>query len=169
MKKSIPKRRRRAIGQFEAALVALSEGRYAEAREGLEAIITKYKHEIDLIERTRLYLKRIDLLESASADGDGEYSADQHFKLGIHYYNRGNPDQARVHFNACLELEPDNAPALYNLACLTARPDGDVDGAMELLQKAVELQPGLRKQAVEDPDLTLAVQKLEWIEPVPAE
>jgi uncharacterized Ntn-hydrolase superfamily protein len=50
-------------------------------------------------------------------------------------------------------LSPDNAEVLYDLACLRLGA-GKVDEALDAIEKSLTLNPKLKKQASEDPDLS---------------
>jgi Flp pilus assembly protein TadD len=50
-------------------------------------------------------------------------------------------------------LSPNNAEALYDLACLRLGA-GKVDEALDAIEKSLTLNPKLKKQASEDPDLS---------------
>jgi tetratricopeptide (TPR) repeat protein len=64
---------------------------------------------------------------------------------------RGDWDEAiRIHEEALAE-RPDNAPLLYNLACVESLAGRIVDALLHL-QRAVELEPRWRQSALEDPD-----------------
>lgn len=61
------------------------------------------------------------------------------FYLGDLALNRGQYEQARQRFAAVLQVKPDNASALNNLAWLLSRENKP--GALEMAQKAVKLAP----------------------------
>lgn len=64
-------------------------------------------------------------------------------RLGNALLDLGVPDAARRHFNRVTEVEPDNAAALYGLGRV-ALELGDLPRAIELLEKALRLQPAAR-------------------------
>lgn len=65
--------------------------------------------------------------------------------LAFCQYNLGDLDKAQVSFLAVLELDPRNAPALYNLGFLLARIN-DFDGARARLQELRPLNTDLSKR-----------------------
>ncbi|MES1206021.1 MAG: tetratricopeptide repeat protein [Pseudomonadota bacterium] len=63
-----------------------------------------------------------------------------HNNLGGFLLERGEPDQARAHFERAVELRPDYAKAQYNLGAIL-REQGQLEMAVAHLGRAVELQP----------------------------
>jgi tetratricopeptide (TPR) repeat protein len=55
-------------------------------------------------------------------------------------------DDAMKAFGMALEIKPNHAEACYNLASVYASK-GQIDDALSMLKKAVELDPGFRKMA----------------------
>jgi tetratricopeptide (TPR) repeat protein len=70
----------------------------------------------------------------------------------IEAYRADDLDRARTLLEELLQLEPDNAIASYNLACLYAL-GGQADKALHLLQQAVDLGFSELSFARHDPDL----------------
>jgi len=66
--------------------------------------------------------------------------ARQHFTLGLIFASGGAYSAAASHFQQCLQLEPANYLAAYNLA-LAYRKEGKAQAAIELLEHIVEEQP----------------------------
>jgi len=161
MKKEISRRRRAAIEAYEAGLKAQAENDIEQARQHFESVIAKHKSEIDIIERAQM---RLGLLKRSQKFGEVEEgrSTETQIQLGVHEYNRGNPEQAKTHFEATLTDHETGARSLYNLACLAAKVDHDMGRAEELLAQAAERLPDLKDLAMRDADLVLVVQKLGW-------
>lgn len=64
---------------------------------------------------------------------------------------RGDWDEAiRIHQEALAEL-PDNAPLLYNLACIESRAGRTLDALLHL-ERSIELDPNWAEHARTDPD-----------------
>ncbi|MES2151896.1 MAG: tetratricopeptide repeat protein [Pseudomonadota bacterium] len=59
----------------------------------------------------------------------------------IGFQNAGQPEQAVQVFNAVLELDPNNAAALYSLA-LIAHHSGDAAGSLAMIERGVRAAPG---------------------------
>jgi tetratricopeptide (TPR) repeat protein len=67
------------------------------------------------------------------------------------FYERGDYEGAIEALRPVVEQHPDNAVAVYNLACYEALA-GRRDGALEHLRRAAELREDLRRLAQEDSD-----------------
>jgi tetratricopeptide (TPR) repeat protein len=76
----------------------------------------------------------------------------EHYFAAIPYAREGDYAKARETVAAGLEEHPDNASLLYNLACYESLA-GEDESALANLQRAVELDPGLREHARSDSDL----------------
>lgn len=63
-----------------------------------------------------------------------------------------DPDAALAELDAGLAQKPDHPPLLYHRACINARA-GRLDEARHALDRALELDPELKKWADEDEDL----------------
>jgi tetratricopeptide (TPR) repeat protein len=69
-----------------------------------------------------------------------------HYLRGlIHLYLENDTDAARAEFETALELEPDNAQLLAEMASEYAFTIGDADTGLELISRAIELDPTLAK------------------------
>ena len=64
--------------------------------------------------------------------------------LGLVLFNNGQLDEAMVHFQKSLEINPNNAEARNNLGIVLVRK-GRADEAMAQFQKAVEASPNQAK------------------------
>jgi tetratricopeptide (TPR) repeat protein len=60
--------------------------------------------------------------------------------------------EAKERLLGALERFPDTAALIYNLVCAESRL-GEVDAALEHLERAIELEPALREYLETDPDL----------------
>ena len=78
-------------------------------------------------------------LEAVLAE-DGE-NAEAHFKLGLIFFNLGDYEVARDHFNTSLSLEPDRAAAVHHNLGVLAYQAGDMDAAIAEFQSALEADP----------------------------
>ncbi len=84
--------------------------------------------------------------------GAHETSAWEHFFAAYSHAERGDFDRAIADMNEGLAERPDSPPLHYHLACIESRA-GRLDDARLHLERALELDPGLRKWADEDEDL----------------
>ena len=81
-------------------------------------------------------------------------SAACYFNLAIAYFQGGRPQEAATCLERAVEMTPDDAEALYDLACLRLR-EGQFDAAESFFQKAAHLPEPIFK--------TRSAQALEWI------
>jgi tetratricopeptide (TPR) repeat protein len=84
--------------------------------------------------------------------GTHETSAWEYFFAAYSHAERGDFDRAIADMNEGLAERPDSPPLHYHLACIESRA-GRLDDARLHLERALELDPGLRKWADEDEDL----------------
>ena len=80
------------------------------------------------------------LLMPATALASSATSADE-VRFGIEVAKRGLWQEARFRFERAVELSPDNASALNNLA-IALEQQGDFDRARSAYEKALKLKPG---------------------------
>jgi tetratricopeptide (TPR) repeat protein len=88
-----------------------------------------------------------------------------HVQMGVSLFYRWDP-RAAAHFRKAIELQPDCAPAYYNLGLWLARIH-DIAGALEAFRGAIRIQPnftdaylGLGSQLTLQGHITEAVQQL---------
>ena len=71
---------------------------------------------------------------------DREPSSSQQVEFGIDVAQKGLWQEARFRFEKAVELDPDNAPALNNLA-IALEQQGEFDKARGAYEKALQLKP----------------------------
>lgn len=81
------------------------------------------------------------LLLAPSGLGAASVSSEDELRFGIDVARRGLWQEARFRFEKALELRPDNAAALNNLA-IALEQEGAFDRAREAYEKALRLRPG---------------------------
>jgi tetratricopeptide (TPR) repeat protein len=84
--------------------------------------------------------------------GQHELSAWEFFFAAYAYADAGDLERGLAEIDAGLAEKPEHPPLLYHRACLLTRA-GRLDEARTALDRALELDPELRKWAVEDDDL----------------
>jgi tetratricopeptide (TPR) repeat protein len=84
--------------------------------------------------------------------GVHETSAWEYFFAAYSHAERGDFERAIADMNDGLAEQPDHPALHYHLACIESRA-GHADEARRHLDRALELDPGLRKWADEDEDL----------------
>lgn len=92
------------------------------------------------------------VLAVGGTPGQHEISAWEYFFAAYPKADAGDYDGALAEIDAGLAAKPDHPPLLYHRACLLARA-GRVDEARPHLERALELDPDLRRWADEDEDL----------------
>src|SRR5262249_7786363 len=122
--------------------------------------------ELDASAGTLVFLPDSGVLRVATAEDEGttvlavggwpdrafEPSA---WEWGFEAYGRiegGDAEGALAVMHEWLDAHPDDARALYNLACIECRTDRKQE-AVPHLRRALQLEPELREEAREDPDL----------------
>jgi tetratricopeptide (TPR) repeat protein len=88
----------------------------------------------------------------SAASRAGTSSPPEFFFAAYAYANAGDVERGLAEIDAGLEEKPEHPPLLYHRACLLTRA-GRLDEARPTLERALELDPELRKWAVEDEDL----------------
>ena len=90
---------------------------------------------------------------------------EERFQDGISRLQAQQWDEAREHFEACLELVPEEPVCAYNIACALAR-DGDEDGAFEWIARALDWGFGNAttrlRVAREDPEVDSLRARAAW-------
>ena len=84
--------------------------------------------------------------------GQHEVSAWEYFFAAYPKADEGDVDAALAELDAGLALKPEHPPLLYHRACILVRA-GRVDEARPWLERALELDPDLKRYADEDEDL----------------
>jgi tetratricopeptide (TPR) repeat protein len=138
----IPELRDRALATEAEMLLAL--GREAEADEVLAELTAGGEREALLLaaevcQREEDFARSIPFLERLGADGHEDLQI--LFWLGAAYERTGRPLQAEEQFRRFLEREPDSAPALNYLGYMFADAGTNLDEALDLIERAVELDP----------------------------
>lgn len=68
-------------------------------------------------------------------------SASDELRFGVEVARKGLWQEARFRFERAVELDPDNASALNNLA-IALEQQGEFDKAREAYERALKLKPG---------------------------
>lgn len=141
-----------ALQAFQAAYKHFGRGRFAEARDMFRALLAKFPGVAEVSARSRTYLsiaeRRLESEKSFPTDFAGLYNR------AVIELNRGDLITARNYFELALRREsdsPDAAYAHYGLAAIYAR-QSETQSALNALQKALTIEPALRRRAQHDSD-----------------
>ena len=78
-------------------------------------------------------------------------SVDELYDYAVSLSNEGQPEQAEEHLRKALKISP-NADFLYYALAATFALRNDVEGTLEYLDKAIQMNYRNRYQAQNDPD-----------------
>jgi tetratricopeptide (TPR) repeat protein len=139
-----------AVALYEEGVAALQAHEFARASTLLRSVVSRFPEEREVHERVRLYLNICErhmtpLAASPSTPEERVFAA----TLAV---NAGNFDEALTHLRAAISESPEHDHALYMLASVLALRD-EIDEAVPLLLRAIELNSDNRALARHDPDL----------------
>lgn len=139
-----------AVALYEQGVAALQAHEYARASSVLRSVLNRYPDEKELHERVRLYLNVCDRHMAPRALSPT--TSEERVFAATLAVNAGNYDEALEHLRTVSAESPDHDHALYMLASVLALRE-QIDEAVPLLLRAIELNPDNRKMARHDPDL----------------
>ena len=139
-----------AVALYEQGVAALQEHDYARASSLLRSVVARYPDERELHERVRLYLNVCERHMAPSASSPS--TPEERVFAATLAVNSGNYDEAIEHLRRATNDAPDQDHALYMLATVLTLRD-QVDEAVPLLIRAIELNPDNRALARHDPEL----------------
>ena len=113
-------------------------------------MLSRYPEERELHERVRLYLNVCERHMAPRAASPS--TPEERVFAATLAVNAGNYDEALDHLRAASAEAPEHDHALYMLASVLALRD-EIDQAVPLLLRAIELNPDNRTLARHDPDL----------------
>ena len=139
-----------ALGLYEQGVAAVQAHDYARASSVLRSVLSRYPEEKDLHERVRLYLNVCDRHMAPRAASPS--TPEERVFAATLAVNAGKLDEALEHLRRASIESPDHDHALYMLASVLVLRD-EVDQAVPVLLRAIELNPDNRSMALHDPDL----------------
>lgn len=71
---------------------------------------------------------------------------------GVLYYKQKNFDKAIIEYKNSIDIYPKNENSYYNLSCIYSLKKNNNE-ALQYLKKAIQLNPEIKKKAVQEPDL----------------
>jgi uncharacterized Ntn-hydrolase superfamily protein len=91
----------------------------------------------------------------------GAYRVEIHLQRGLWFEVEGRLDEALREFQSGVDKDPINDQLQYRLGCARAKL-GQVDLAISALKEAFKINPAMRRQAPEDPNLAQLHNDLEF-------
>jgi len=138
-----------ALEQFANAVNLFSNNEFSKARGILGRLVTTPS--TDLAERARVYLNICNQRLSRSILH--LKTADDFYNHGVQLANQGNLEEAEECLKKALKLDPKCDYIHYAMATTQALRE-NVEGVLEHLQKAIELNAQNRYLAQKDPDFS---------------
>jgi tetratricopeptide (TPR) repeat protein len=138
-----------AIAIYEQGVAAVQAHEYSRASSVLRSVLTRYPNEKELHERVRLYLNVCDRHMEPRAVSPS--TPEERVFAATLAVNSGNYDEALTQLRIATTEAPDYDHALYMLASVLALRD-QVDEAVPILLRAIDLNPENRSMARHDPD-----------------
>ena len=139
-----------AVALYEEGVAALQAHDFSRASTLLRSVLSRYPEERELHERVRLYLNVCERHMTPRAASPS--TPEERVFAATLAVNAGNYDEAVKHLRAATSESPEHDHALYMLASVLALRD-EVDEAVPLLLRAIELNPDNRALARHDPEL----------------
>jgi len=133
--------------RFENALGLFGQHQIGRARNIFEKLAEDPAAE--LAERARVYLRICD--QRLSHSSVQLKTAEDYYNYAVGLANQGDAEESEQHLHKALKLAPKADYIYYALATTYALRD-DVDGALENLLKAIDLNERNRYQAQNDAD-----------------
>ncbi len=136
--------------QFESGVKLFNQGDFGKASEIFQALAKVSSP--DLGQRARMYLNICS--QRLARPVLRLKTADDFYNYAVSMANQGNRDEAETNLEKALKLEPKADHIYYALATTQAQRE-NVEGALESLQKAIELNARNRYLAQNDSDFEI--------------
>ena len=138
-----------ALVQFENGVNLFNKNEFQKARTVFERVASSLSY--DLAERARVYMRICQ--QRLSHPPLQMKSAEDFYNYGVRMANEGNLEEAENAFTRALKLAPQADHVLYALASTQALKE-NVEGVLEYLEKAIQLNVRNRYLAQNDPDFS---------------
>ena len=139
-----------AVALYEEGVAALQAHEFSRASAVLRSVLSRYPEERELHERVRLYLNICDRHMAPRAASPS--TPEERVFAATLAINAGKYAEALEHLRTASSEAPEHDHALYMLASVLALQD-EVEEAVPLLLRAIDLNPDNRSRARHDPDL----------------
>lgn len=139
-----------AVRLYEEGVAALQSHEFSRASALLRSVLSRYPEERELHERVHLYLNVCERHMAPRAASPS--TPEERVFAATLAVNAGNYEEALEHLRTASSESPEHDHALYMLASVLTLRD-QLDAAVPLLLRAIELNPDNRGLARHDPDL----------------
>ncbi|MBU4494930.1 MAG: hypothetical protein KJ874_06460 [Acidobacteria bacterium] len=135
-KKQLKSEFEKSMSLYEQAMRAFHKGGFDKAEELLAAFVENDSHEKELFDRAQLYLS---ICRGKKEKKELPLKTfDDYFNAGVYNINSGRFKEALKLLIKAAELKPKEGRAPYMMS-LAAFKDGDEEGSLKHLQKAVQI------------------------------
>ena len=141
-----------AVALYEEGMAALQSHEFSRASTLLRSVLSRYPEEREVHDRVRLYLNVCERHMTPRAASPS--TPEERVFAATLAVNAANYDEALEHLRTATSEAPDHDHALYMLASVLALRE-QLDEAVPLLLRAIDLNPDNRNLARHDPDLAL--------------
>jgi tetratricopeptide (TPR) repeat protein len=138
-----------AVALYQEGLAALQSHEFSRASALLKSVLSRHPEERELHDRVRLYLNICERHLAPRAASPS--TPDERVFAATLAINAGNYEEALQHLRAASSEAPEHDQALYMLASVLALRD-QIEEAVPLLLRAIDLNPDNRSLARHDPD-----------------
>jgi tetratricopeptide (TPR) repeat protein len=138
-----------AVSLFEKGMKALQRHAYGEAADLFRGVISGFPAEGALCERSHVYLSLCE--RELRRQPAAPKTVEERLTAATAALNDDDDAGAERLARSVLEDVPQHDLALYLLAAVEARR-GEMDGALQLLERAIAISPEIRAQAKHDAD-----------------
>jgi len=139
-----------AVALYQEGVAALQAHEFSRASAVLRSVMSRYPEERELHDRVRLYLNICERHMAPRAASPS--TPEERVFAATLAINAGNYGEALEHLRTASSEAPEHDHALYMLASVLALQD-EVEEAVPLLLRAIDLNPDNRSRARHDPDL----------------
>ena len=126
----------KSMSQYEQAMRVFHKGDFGKAEELLAAFVANESQERELFDRAQLYLTICRGKKDKTSLPLKTF--DDYFNAGVYNINSGLQKEALKLLTKAGELEPKEGRVPYMMS-MAAFKDGDEEGSLKYLQKAVQL------------------------------
>lgn len=141
-----------AVALYEEGVAALQSHEFSRASTLFRSVLSRYPEERELHDRVRLYLNVCERHMTPRAASPS--TPEERVFAATLAVNAANYGEAIEHLRTALSEAPDHDHALYMLASVLALRE-QLNEAVQLLLRAIDLNPDNRNLARHDPDLAV--------------